>query len=228
MIGLRVLQTDFFGDHNLGLFAKSSDSLSLIGSRVSGRKIQDMEKILGVDVIQASIANSEIVGIFCVLNSKGIIVPRIVTSEETRYLKMLASERGMSFGTMNSRFTAIGNLVLCNDEGAIVSKILSKGDKKMIGDFLDVETEYGTIAGLNNVGSCGIATNKGCLLHRDASEKELDETQKILKVDTDIGTANFGSPFVGSCGIASSKGAVLGDSTTGPEVTRIMEALDLL
>jgi translation initiation factor 6 len=91
-----------------------------------------------------------------------------------------------------------------------------------------VDVDYGTVAGLNSVGSCGIANNKGCVLHRDASEEELDNFQKILGVNTDVGTANFGSPFLGSCAVANTHGLVAGRSTTGPEITRMMETLELL
>ena len=78
---------------------------------------------------------------------------------------------------------------------------------------------------MNNVGSCGVATNSGCLVHRDIEENEIKKVESILKVDVDVETANFGSPFVGSCIIANSKGAIVGESSTGPEVNRIMETL---
>ena len=131
----------------------------------------------------------------------------------------------MNVTVINTKFTALGNLVLCNDKGAVMSSVISKKEKKKIEDCLGVGGEYGSLASITTVGSCGIATNKGCLVHRDASEEEIKVVENILKVPVDIGTANFGSPFVGSCIIANSNGAVIGESTTGPEVTRIMEAL---
>jgi translation initiation factor 6 len=70
-----------------------------------------------------------------------------------------------------------------------------------------------------------VATNKGCFIHRDAKENEIKKIEEILKVKADIGTANFGSPFVGSCFFANSNGAVVGNSTTGPEIDRIYETL---
>ncbi len=225
---MRVLQTDFFGDHNIGLFAKACDKVCILGRHLSGSKAEKIRNVIGGKMFQASIANSEIVGIFCALNSNGIVLPKIAAQSELKTFGYIARENGMSVGTVKSRFTALGNLVLCNDNGAIVSRLFSANDKKTIEDCLGVESEYGTVAGLNNVGSCGIATNKGCILHRDASEEELNKFQEVLRVDSDIGTANFGSPFIGSCAIASSRGVVVGEGTTGPEVTRIMEALSLL
>jgi translation initiation factor 6 len=130
--------------------------------------------------------------------------------------------------TVGSDFTAIGNLILCNDKGAVTSSLLTKKEMGLISDCLGVECAASKVAGMDNVGSCGIATNEGCLLHRDSTEEELDFIQEVLKVDTDIGTANFGSPFVGGCAVANSKGLVAGASTTGPEISRMMESLKLI
>lgn len=225
---MRVLQTDFFGDYNIGLFSKASDRICVLANTVPAKKAEKIREVVGANIFQTSIANSEVVGIFCLLNSNGIVLPKIANDFEIRNFKDTAEELGMSVGVVGSRFTCLGNLVLCNDRGAVVSRLLSPRDRKIIGDCLDVESERGTVAGLDSVGSCGIATNRGCILHRDATEEELDKFQEVLRVDTDIGTANFGSPFLGSCGIASSRGLVVGGGTTGPEAARIMEALSLL
>lgn len=225
---MRVLQTDFFRDENIGLYAKASDGICVIGNHIPHKRAAEIGKVIGAEVFQTNIANSEIVGIFCALNSNGILLPKIASQDEIESFKGIARERGMSLTVVKTKFTALGNLILCNDKGAIVSRLLSHSDKKAVENCLGVKSEYCTVAGLNNVGSCGIATNRGCVLHRDASEEELDKFQEVLQVDTDIGTANFGSPFLGSCGIASSNGVVLGEGTTGPEATRIMETLGLL
>jgi translation initiation factor 6 len=105
--------------------------------------------------------------------------------------------------------------------------LISRKEKKKIEDCLGVETEYSEIANLNIVGSCGVATNNGCLLHWDVKEDEMKVVEDLLKVDVDIGTVNFGSPFVKSGLIANSKGCLLGEKTTPPELARIMEALNL-
>lgn len=223
-----MLQTDFLGDHNIGLFAKACDRMCLAGRNVSDGRIKEISGVLDVDVVSAAVADTGIVGIFCAMNSSGILLPKITRQAEVRLLKSSMKEHGMSVGILGSKFTAVGNLVLCNDKGAVYSRLLSSEDKRIIEDCLDVEAEKCTVAGLDSVGSCGIATNGGCVLHRDASEEELDAIQEVLKADTDIGTANFGSPFVGSCAVANKNGIVVGESTTGPEVTRMMETLGLL
>lgn len=221
---MRILQTDFHGDHNLGLFGKASDKLCVLGNFVSDADIEKIGSILEVDIVKATIANTDLIGIFSCMNSNGIILPKITTNRELEMFKKL----GFNVEVVNSKFTALGNLVLCNDNGAVISRLFSRKNKKIIEDCLGVSSEYSSVAGMHTVGSCGVATNKGCLLHRDASENEIETIESVLKVNVDIGTANFGSPFVGSCVIANSHGVILGQSTSGPEANRVLEALNLL
>ena len=225
---MRVLQTEFLGDHNVGLFVRACDKFFLVGNQVDEKRAAAIGRTLGVGMVRSGIANTDLVGIFSVFNSNGIVIPTIATDSEVSLFRNLAARKGMNFHQCGTKFTAIGNLILCNDKGAAVSRAITAKEKKMIEDCLDVEADYATAAGIDSVGSCGIATNKGCIMHRDSSEEELDNVQRILGVETDIGTGNFGSPFLGSCATANSDGIVAGDSTTGPEITRMMETLKLL
>lgn len=225
---LKIIQADFHGDANIGLFAKSSDKICLIGNFVLDKTVEGMKNILGVDVRRANIANTDLIGLFCVMNSKGILLPKIVSDKELAFFKKMKREFGVEVAVLPSKFTAIGNLIATNDKGAVISSILSRAGRERIEDCLDVETEYSTVAGQMIVGSLSVATNRGCVLHRDAEEAEMERIEEILKVKVDIGTANFGSPFVGSAVVANSIGAAVGGQTTGPEVVRISEILGLV
>jgi len=69
---------------------------------------------------------------------------------------------------------------------------------------------------------------KGCLLHRDASEDEIEHVKELLKIPITCGTVNMGSPFVNSGIICNSNGFVVGDLSGGPETMTIDEALGFL
>lgn len=224
----KVAQEDFQGDPNIGLFAKASDKLCLAGNVVSEKKMDKVKSILNVPMVNVSISATDFCGIFLAMNSNGILIPKIVYDKEKARLKSVGKKFDLDVEVLSSKYTAIGNLVLCNDEGAVISRLLSKSDKTKIEDCLDVEVAASTIASISTVGSTSIATNRGCLLHRDAEESEISLVKDLLKVDVGIGTANFGSPFVGSCVVANSNGCIAGLSTTGYEITRIMEALKFL
>jgi translation initiation factor 6 len=222
---LMLLQANFFGDANLGMYAKVTENFCIIGNSLAEKYLPLFEKTFQVKAFRSSVAFTEIIGIFLAANSNGIILPKIVAAKELENFKKFSKEHELNLLILQSKQTAIGNLILCNNKGAIISKNFSRNEKKQIADCLAVETEFSDIAGLRTVGACGVATNNGCLLHRDATEEEIKNVQSVLKVTVDIGTANFGSPFVGSCILANSKGILIGAKTTGPEIVRIQEAL---
>lgn len=224
---MQIFQTNFHGDVNIGLLARSSDKFCLVGNFVLDKTKDKMESYLGVDVMKTTIANTDLIGIFCAMNSNGILLPHIVNKRELEFFVKLKKEFGVNVTILPSKFTAIGNLIATNNKGAVISNVFSKINKAKIEDCLDVEADYSSVANQIVVGSLSVVTNKGCLLHRDADENEMKKIEEILKVKTDIGTANFGSPFVGSCVTANSKGAIVGEQTTGPEVVRLAETLDL-
>ena len=65
-------------------------------------------------------------------------------------------------------------------------------------------------------------------MHPLADDEELEWIKDVLKIDCiGRGTANKGVTSVGACIIANSKGAIVGGDTTGPELLRIEDALDL-
>ena len=222
-----IILSSFQGDPNLGVFFVCNEKFCLVPKNIEQKNIENIEKCLKVEIVKVKIVESDLIGIFCVSNSNGVLVSNLINENEFKKLKEEVKKFDINLEKISSKYSAIGNLILCNDRGAIISNLIKKKDKKKIEDCLDVEVEYGKIVDLSIVGSCGIATNKGCLLHRDVKEDEIKLVEEILKVNVDIGTVNFGSPFVGSGLIANSKGSLIGEKTTPPEIARIMEALNL-
>lgn len=217
---MRIIKLNFYGDHNIGLFAKASEKFCILGRFVSENNAKSIKNALGVRIIKSTIANTDLVGLLLCMNSHGIVLPAIINEDEIENLKQL----GLNTLKLKSKFTAVGNLILCNDKGAVIGKPLEKYKEK-IERCLAVDAISTTVASMDTVGSCGIATNTGCLLHRDAKEKEMQAIEKALDVVVGVGTANFGSPFIGSCAIANSSAIAVGESTTGIEMNRFIEVL---
>lgn len=224
---MRILQTNFYGDPNLGLYVVGCDKFCIVGNELIGKDIKKIQEQLDVKVKKISVAGTSFVGLFLAANSNGILLPKVVNDIELALFRKISSELDVKLEMLNSKFSALGNLILCNDKGGIVSSLFDRAELERIRNCLDVEIVKTEIAGIQVVGSCGVATNKGCLLHRDADEDEIKLVESVLRVDIDIGTANFGSPFVGSCMVANSNGALVGDKTTSPEIQRIIETLKL-
>jgi len=77
------------------------------------------------------------------------------------------------------------------------------------------------------VGSAAVVTDEGGLVHPDATDEELEKLSDFFGVDVDIGTVNFGVAFIKTGLVANNYGALVGANTTGPEIMRVMKALNL-
>ncbi len=215
-MSFKFLRANFNGDPNIGLYGFATDSYCLLG--LGTKKIEKIAKALKLNIKIATMARTELVGIFAAGNRSGIVLPKIIEKDEVRNFKGL----GINLLVLRAKETALGNLILCNDNGCLISKKLKKF-KRQIADCLDCEAEIGTVAGLEIVGSAARASNIGCLCHRSASEAELKAIEQLLKVKVDIGTVSYGSPFIKAGIIVNSSGVVVSEQNTGPELGRIEE-----
>ncbi|HLC51029.1 MAG TPA: translation initiation factor IF-6 [archaeon] len=217
-MSFRFMKADFFGDKNIGLYGFATDSYCLLGTQVHGKLLGEMSKALSTEISHATIANSDFIGIFSSGNSNGMIVSKLAEEGEIRNLRKIVP----NVLVIGSKETALGNLILCNDRGCLISKRLGKY-KKEIEDTLGCEASVATVAGLEIVGSAAAASSIGCVCHSGASEEELMHIEKLLKVRTDVGTVGFGNPFIRSGLIVNSKGVVVSDASTGAEIGRCDE-----
>jgi len=183
-----------------------------------------MERALGVKTVTLSVGGSNIIGSVVAMNSHGAIVADFVDDTEIAVLEGL----GLRVGRVAGKFNAAGNNILVNDAGAYVNPDFSKQAEKSVSEILGVPVERGTLAGLKTVGSAACVTSKGVLCHPKTTDDELDLLEKLFKVEADIGTVNHGAPFLGAGIVANRNGAIAGSVTTGPELNRIENALDLI
>ncbi len=209
---------------NVGVVARVNDNTALVPSLCPKDFSRTLQEELAVEVIKTNICGTSLIGSMSVMNNIGVLLPKFVYKEEARKVK----KSGLSVGVLKDKFTALGNLILFNDKGAIVYRKFAKGTVKMIEDTLDIEVAKGDVAGFGTVGSMGVATNKGALVHPLAREDEIEHIESVLKTEVDVGTVNRGTGFVRTGILANTKNVLLGDLTTGPEITRIEDALGLL
>lgn len=217
-----ALVKDFFhGDPNVGLFGFATDKYFL--SPDSNMKPDPLK----VPPVHSIISGTPLAGMFCAGNSHGILLPAITAVDEYERISAQMKKLGVNAHILKSKYTALGNLILCNDRAALASPLLLH-HKKEIEACLKVPVSFGTLLGLDIVGSVCVATNKGFLLNMHASDEDFSLVKSVLGTDGDIGTINFGGQFIRSGLIANSHGAIIGNSTTGPELARIEEALGFL
>lgn len=210
------------GDPNIGLHGFATNDYCFLGRMPQKGVLRTLNKTLGVDVLISTISGSDLVGIFSAGNNNGLLVTKIVYDYELKKIKEMFD---INVEILKSKETALGNLILCNDKGCIISKSL-KRFKGQIEDILSCEVEIGRVSKLEIVGSAALANNSGCLCHREASEKEMEKIEHALGVKADVGTVSYGSPFVKSGLIVNDNGAVFSNSSTGAEIGRIEEVFE--
>lgn len=221
MTAKHIVLGSIHGNPNIGLYGFATDTYCLLGHDVPPHLVRKIGAALGVPAYTVQICGTSLVGVFCAGNNHCLLVPKIAFPEEVEYLKSL----GINVKVINSKLTALGNLILSNDKGCLVSPDFGADTKKEIRQSLNVPLHPGTIAELNIVGSCAVANKTNCLIHRDASEEEIREIETLLGVACQTGTISMASPFVRAGIIANSKGFVASDASGGPEIANADEAL---
>ncbi len=220
---MAIYQTDFLGEGHLGLFGFATDKYCLLSNRVSDNKLDRIAKTLEVDVISTSIFNFMLSGIMAAGNSNGVVVPYLVEDHEIKSIKKTAP-----VAIVPDKFTALGNLIVANDKGGMISDVFSEEAKVVIDAALGLDTVQGRIGNSSEVGAVCVATNKGFVATPDVEEPELKKLEKIFGVPGGTASANMGSKVVGVSLIANSNGFITGEKTTPIELDYINDALGFL
>lgn len=220
-----IYKYDVYRSPNIGLFVKSNDTLLCVPFGFAETKVKKLQEYLGVDMtIYISVAGTRLVGPLTVMTNNGILLPSTATDEELRIFK---SASKLNVERLDSKLTAIGNLISANDRGALVSNLIKIETHKQIRDVLGVQVEALSVAGFSQTGALIVSTNQGAGVHPSATDPEIQVISEILKVDVQPATVNGGIPYLSSGIIANSKSMIVGSLTTGPELMILSRAFNL-
>ena len=225
---MAILKTEIFGRSLIGVFLEANNSFVLYPSSLNKSDLNKLKDVLDIPCYSFTINNSKLLGIYSASNKNGLILPHIIRDDEIDSLKETLKNKGNSIHieTLKSRDNAFGNLILCNDKGAIISSLL-RPFKNTIEDVLDVETVIYDFAGMILPGSIGLANNNGCLVHPLATDDDIEYISSILDVETDVSTINRGTPYLSAGAAVNDNCGVFGSQTTGPEMMRLTNVLRL-
>lgn len=216
-----IFRYDLYKSPNVGIFAKSNDKFVLLPFGYAETKLKKITEIMETEPIYVSIAGNRIIGPMVVLNNNGMILPSTASEDELIYLKRLT---GLNVAKLDSKYTAVGNLISTNDKGAIISPLFKGEFDKYIGDILGVEVHTMSVAEFNQTGSTVVSTNSGAGVHPKATEQEVEVISSVLKVEAEPLTINGGIPYLSSGMIWNSKSLIVGTLTTGPELIMLSRA----
>ena len=216
-----IIKYDVYRGPNLGVYLTVNDDILLLPMGFAESKAEKLAKYLDVEFYYTSVANTRLIGALSVMNNKGMLLPKTAYENEYEFLK---KETNLEVGVLDSKFTALGNVICANDKGAVVSPWLSDNDCQTIRDVLGVEIIQKKIAGFNQTGSVMVANNSGAAIHPEADEEDMKTFANLLGVKIEQSSINNGIPFVSSGILANNHCIVVGSLTTGPEIMMLTRA----
>jgi translation initiation factor 6 len=219
-----VIVTNFNSNPNVGLYGYATDKYCLLGTEVPDDLVDDISEVLDVPVIKMNIAGTSLLGVFLSGNNNCLLVPKIAFPNELEIL----DKHKIKYKLINTKLTCLGNNIICNDKGCLVSREYGERDIKAFKEALKVNVVKAKIAELNTLGSLAVHTKKGLLCHHEILEDEAELLKKVLKVEVFTGTVNMGVPFIGSGILCNNNGFIIGDASGGPETVNADEALGFI
>ena len=215
-----IILSDIFGDPNVGIFSFANDNIAILPAGLSHKKISSFHDTLGVEPCPVGIAESRLVGIYVAGNSNAVLVPYITTKDELKQLRAT----GAHVEVIKEKRTALGNIILCNDHGAIIDPRLKYNTVAALEETLKVPVTPSTIGGLPHVGALATASNRGVLVNPIISDKESQTISSVLGVPVSKGTVNSGVPYPKAGLVVNSRGAIVGSHTLGSELITLSNA----
>ncbi len=218
-----IAKLSIFGSPFVGVYLSVNNKLAVVPRGIDDGVKNKIAKTLNVEVHEAILDGSHLIGSLMVMNSKGAVVTNFASEEDVKFL----------FDTMNVLFVedkinAVGNDILTNDKAALVHVDFDRETVKLIEDALDVEVVKGTIGGIKTVGSAAVVTGKGMLVHPETGENEVEFLKNLFGVPVYLTTANYGSKYIGASLVANDNGAIVGEKSSSVEIDRIENGLDII
>lgn len=216
-----IVKNDVYRGPNIGVYINANDDFLLLPMGFAQTKAEKLAEYLKAEIIYTSIANTRLLGALMVMNNNGILLPKTAYIDEYEFLK---KETNMEIGVLDSKYSALGNVICANDKGAIVSPWLSKEDCKTIEQVLGVEVLQKRIAGFNQTGAVMVANNSGAAIHPEADEEDMKTFANVMGVKIEQTTINNGIPYVMSGIVVNNHMVLVGSMTSGPEIMMLTRA----
>lgn len=216
-----IIKYEVYRGPNIGIYTKVTDRHIFIPNGFATTKAKKLASYLGTNYVFTSVANTRLLGTMISLNNRCILLPRTAHQVEFDHLK---ESTDIDVKVLNTKYTALGNLICANDKGAIVSPLLSSDTVLEIQDHLGVETVQKKIAGYVQVGAMAVANSTGGVIHPETDEEDIKVFSNVLGVNLEPATVNGGIPFISSGILANNNSVVVGAMTSGPEIMMLTRA----
>jgi translation initiation factor 6 len=216
-----IFKYDVYRSPNVGIYTKCNDSFIFLPNGFATTKAKNLSEFLQTDYVFTSVANTRLLGPLMVVNNKGMLLPHNCSEEELSHLK---KSTGLNVDILETKHTAIGNLICVNDKGGIMSPLIPNEFVKKVEDVLGIEVLQKRVAGYHQDGAMTIATSHGGVIHPNTEEDDVKVFSEVLGVELEPATINGGSPYLASGILANNKALVVGTLTNGPELVMLTRA----
>lgn len=217
-------QFSYYGNSWIGMFMKSNDSVTFIPVDSLDIVEKMVKEHLKTKIVRTMIGQSNLLGLYVAMNNNGAILPNIADENEAKIFR----SAGLNVYISSEKHNAHGNNIAINNNGGVINPEISRAERKKISDVLGVELIPMSIAGYKTVGSSCIATDRGFLVHYNASDEEVKLLKTIFKVNGEKSTVNMGSGFVAYGIVTNNTGFVAGEATTAFELGQLVSAMDFV
>ncbi len=216
-----MLRIKIFGSSNIGLYLYATNKYLLYHSAVPSKKIDLVVEELEVPSIKLHLTDTLLTAPFIVGNSNGLLVPDVFEDFALEQLKRDVNDLDINLAVVSSKYNALGNIIVANDNGALISPIIPYRLKKLISDVLDVEVSTITVGRFSYIGSLVVVNNRSGLVAPVVKEDEKEILEDVLNVNLQEGTVNGGAEFIKLGLVVNDYGVVVGEDTSGAELMNI-------
>ena len=218
---LGIFKYDVYRNPNVGIYAKCNDKFVFIPNGFASTKAKNLAEFLKTNYVFTSVANTRLLGPMMVVNNNGLLLPHNCHEEEISHLK---KSTGLNVDILDTKHTALGNLICANDKGAVMSPLIPTEYVKKVEDVLKVEVIRKRVAGYHQTGAMIVANSKGGVIHPSTEEEDIKTISHVLGVELEPATINGGSPYLSSGMLVNNNSTVVGGLTNGPELVMLTKA----
>ena len=220
---MHIALQEIDGSSNIGLYAHVTSKVIYVGHNVPTAEQEKMQEVLGLPLIEVSVAGSNLVGAFLTSIDNTVIVPNIVEEEE----KTILENTPHNIAYVDVTHNCLGNNTILTKKHAFINPEYSKKDKKTLRKAIGQDITRKKIGGVNAVGTL-VAVNiprKRFVITNTVTDEEFEEVQQKTGLQGTPTTVNMGSPYLHAGILTSKNGVLVGKNSGGPEVTHIDEGL---
>ena len=218
------LKLDFEGNSEISAYICLTNAYAIVGRSNTPNFIETLRENLDIPIVETTVGNIKTVGNLLVGNKHGLICSDLINDQELLHIRNSLPPE-IRVVRVYDKLNALGNSILCNDNLCLVNPDFGACD--ILEDVLKVPVHKFTLGTEPLVGSYGVMSSRGILLHPQMNKAEVEEISRGFKLDAIGSTINHGKNCVGSGIVTNDYICIVGKNTTNVEIKVAEKVLGL-